>query len=231
MARSAVEDGIRVLAATPHVRDDYPTSAAEMEAALSELRQVVREAGLELELLPGGELSLAHLARLEPEPAELRRFGLGGSDTWLLFEFPYAGWPLGLLQHAVRLAGEGFQLVLAHPERNQEVQTRPERLREFVDVGMLVQLTAAAVDGRLGRHARDTSFAMLELGLAHLLASDAHAPSIRAIGLSAAVEAIGDPGLTRWLTVDVPAALIASAPIPERPSPGSRGRSRRARRR
>src|SRR5207344_2268568 len=88
MAQSAVEDGIRVLAATPHVRDDYPTSAAEMEAALSELRQAVGEAGLELELLPGGELALAHLARLEP--AELRRFGLGGSETWLLFEFPYA---------------------------------------------------------------------------------------------------------------------------------------------
>lgn len=229
MAQSAVEDGIRILAATPHVRDDYPTSAAEMEAALSELRQAVGEAALELELLPGGELALAHLARLEP--AELRRFGLGGSETWLLFEFPYAGWPLGLLQLAVRLAGEGFQLVLAHPERNQEVQTRPERLREFVDVGMLVQLTAASVDGRLGRHARDASFAMLELGLAHLLASDAHAPSIRAIGLSAAVEAVGDPDLTRWLTVDVPAALIASAPLPERPSPRSRGHSRRARRR
>ena len=163
-------------------------------------------------------------------PAELRRFGLGGSDSWLLFEFPYAGWPLGLLQHAVRLAGEGFRLVLAHPERNQEVQTRPERLQEFVDVGMLVQLTAASVDGRLGRHARETSFAMLDLGLAHLLASDAHAPSIRAIGLSAAVEAIGDAELARWLTVDVPAALIASAPLPERPA-RSRGRSRRARRR
>lgn len=229
MAQSALEDGIRVLAATPHVRDDYPTSPAEMEAALSELRQAVGQAGLELELRPGGELALAHLARLEP--TELRRFGLGGSDTWLLFEFPYAGWPLGLLQIAVRLAGEGFQLVLAHPERNQEVQTRPERLREFLDVGMLVQLTAASVDGRLGRHARDTSFAMLELGLAHLLASDAHAPSIRAIGLSAAVEAIGDPELTRWLTVDVPASLIASTPLPERPNSRSRGRSRRARRR
>ncbi|MDQ2910222.1 MAG: tyrosine protein phosphatase, partial [Actinomycetota bacterium] len=73
MARSAVEDGIRVLAATPHVRDDYPTSAERMEAALEELRQAVAEAGIELELLPGGELALEYLVRLEPD--ELRRFG------------------------------------------------------------------------------------------------------------------------------------------------------------
>jgi len=30
MARSAAEDGIRTLAATPHVRDDYPTTADQM---------------------------------------------------------------------------------------------------------------------------------------------------------------------------------------------------------
>ena len=69
---------------------------------------------------------------------------------------------------------------------------------------MLVQLTAASVDGRLGRAPRETSFAMLDLGLAHLLASDAHAPSIRAIGLSAAAESLGDPELARWLTRTFP---------------------------
>jgi protein-tyrosine phosphatase len=229
MARSAVEDGIRMLAATPHVRDDYPTSAERMEASLAELRRSVNEAGIDLVLRPGGELALGHLGKLEPD--ELRRFGLGGSERWLLFEFPYAGWPLGLSALALRLREEGFGLVIAHPERNEEVQARPERLHDFVDAGMLVQLTAASVDGRLGRRPRETSLLMLELELAHLLASDAHAPSVRAIGLSNAVESIGDPELGRWLTEDVPAALIASEPVPERPVSASPGRSRRAKRR
>jgi hypothetical protein len=35
MARSAVADGIRSLAATPHVLDDYPTTPSEMERARS----------------------------------------------------------------------------------------------------------------------------------------------------------------------------------------------------
>jgi protein-tyrosine phosphatase len=216
MARSAVADGIRSLAATPHVRDDYPTTPDEMEQGLEAVRGALRVEGIELELLPGGELALEQLGRLEAD--ELRRFALGGEHFWLLIEFPYSGWPLGLPRVAERLKGEGFGIVLGHPERNPDVQAVPGRLQEFVDGGMLVQLTAASVDGRLGKRPRETSSALLDLGLAHLLASDAHAPSIRQIGLSAAAGSIGDDELARWLTEDVPAAIVSGSPLPERPA-------------
>jgi protein-tyrosine phosphatase len=216
IARSAVADGIRTLAATPHVRDDYPTTADEMESALETLRAALTAEGIDLALVPGAELALERLGRLDAD--DLRRFGLGGNDFWLLVEFPYSGWPLGLPRVAERLADDAFGIVLAHPERNPEVQAMPTNLHEFVDEGMLVQLTAASVDGRLGKRARETSIALLDLGLAHLLASDAHAPSIREIGLSAAAESLGDDELARWLTKDVPAAIVACSPLPERPS-------------
>jgi protein-tyrosine phosphatase len=215
MARLAAADGIRVLAATPHVRDDYPTSAEQMERGLGDVRAAVQAAGIELEVVPGGELAVEQAARLEPP--ELRRFGLGGSDGWLLVEFPYDGWPLGLQRLGQALHADGFRVVLAHPERNGEVQARPSRLQEFAEAGMLVQLTAASVDGRLGRQAQAASRTLLELGLAHLIASDAHAPSIRAIGLSAAVQAVGDPELARWLTDGVPRAIVDGAELPQRP--------------
>jgi protein-tyrosine phosphatase len=216
IARSAVADGIRTLAATPHVRDDYPTTADEMESALETLRAALSAESIDLALVPGGELALERIGRLDPD--DLRRFGLGGNDFWLLVEFPYSGWPLGLPRVAERLADDDFGIVLAHPERNPEVQAMPTNLHEFVDEGMLVQLTAASVDGRLGKRAREASLALLDLGLAHLLASDAHAPSVREIGLSAAAESLGDDELARWLTEDVPAAIVARSPLPERPS-------------
>src|SRR5689334_11024694 len=90
MARSAAADGIRVLAATPHVRDDYPTTPEGMERALEALRDALRSEAIELDVVPGGELALEHAARLGAD--ELRRFGLGGNDRWLLVEFPYSGW-------------------------------------------------------------------------------------------------------------------------------------------
>jgi len=220
LARAALDDGTELIAATPHVRDDYPTTAVEMESAVEEVRTALSDAGVGLELRPGGELALERLDELEP--MELRRFGLGGSVKYLLVESPYYGWPLDLEERLFRLQATGMTPVLAHPERNAEVQAEPERLRPLVERGALVQLTAASVDGRLGRRPQQTSSLLLELGLAHLLASDAHAPAVRAAGLSAAARSLGDQALARWLTRDVPAALLASEELPPRPAPARR---------
>lgn len=224
MARAAVADGISVLAATPHVRADYPTSPGQMEVLVAELREALAAESVPLEVLPGGEIALDRLPELEDD--ELRRLGLGGNPALLLLEFPYYGWPLGLEELLFGLRVRGFRSVLGHPERNAEVQARPERLSAVVAAGAVVQLTASSVDGRLGRSSRDTAFRLLELGLAHLIASDAHAPAIRQIGMAAAAEAVGGGELARWLTFDVPRALLDGEALPERPE-AARRRARR----
>jgi protein-tyrosine phosphatase len=222
VARAAVRDGITVIAATPHVRGDYPTSADDMERALEETRAALAAEGVPLELLAGGEIALDRLALLEEE--ELHRFALGGSKQALLLEFPYFGWPLELEQTVFELRVRGWRPVLAHPERNDEVQTSPDRLAQLVEGGALIQLTAASLDGRLGRATRATALGLLERGYAHLIGSDAHAPSLREVGLSAAAAAVGDPLLARWLTVEVPRAIVDDAPIVARPSDRTRRR-------
>src|SRR5439155_19563249 len=67
MARSAVAEGIRVMAATPHVSEDYPTRAAEMEQGLAQVREALALEGVALEVLPGGEIALDRLAVLEAD--------------------------------------------------------------------------------------------------------------------------------------------------------------------
>lgn len=220
MARAAVADGIRVIAATPHVRADYPTSPDAMERGVSELRASLRAAEVPLQVLPGGELAFDLLPMLSPD--DLLRFRLGGSDRYLLVELPYVGWPLDAGHRMLELHRRGFCPVIAHPERIDEIQRSPERLRPLVEAGALVQITAAAIDGRIGRRACDASFELLASGLAHLVASDAHSPGVRQIGLSAAARAIGDQALADWLTQEVPAAILAGGPIPERPAAARR---------
>ena len=220
IAEAAVADGVLIIAATPHVRSDYPTSPEQMERLVDSVRQALREAGVTLELLPGGEIALDRLPELDDD--DLRRFGLAGNPRYLLLEAPYFSWPLGLEDTLFQLQLRGFTTVLAHPERNAEVQASPERLAPLVERGTLVQLTAASLDGRLGSGPQKTGLRLLELGLAHLLASDAHAPTLRQIGMSAAVEAIRDDDLARWLIEDVPAAIVGDGEIPARPSPASR---------
>ena len=225
LLRAAHEDGIARIAATPHVREDYPTSPAEMELRLAEVCGAAREAAIPVEVLPGGELDLEFAARLDD--ADLRRFGLGGRPSLLLLEFPYLGWPLQLADLVFDLQLRGFRIVLAHPERNVDVQHEPERLRPLVDSGVVVQLTAASLDGRLGGAPRTAAKRLIDSRLAHLLASDAHAPDVRSVGLSRAREAAGDDAVARWLTEDVPAALLAGDALPERPESPRRGLLRR----
>jgi protein-tyrosine phosphatase len=97
------------------------------------------------------------------------------------------------------------------------VQNRPDLLTPIVAGGTLVQLTAASIDGRMGSRARSCAATLLDRSLAHLVASDAHAPNLRSIGMSAAVEALADEALARWLTVSVPSAIVENEPMPARP--------------
>jgi protein-tyrosine phosphatase len=211
MCRAAQADGITVLAATPHVRHDYPTTPDAMEAALARVREVARGT---VTVVPGGELDLAELDR---PPEELARFALAGNPSYLLVETPYRGWPLDIGQRLGKLRAQGMTPVLAHPERNDEVQRRPELLEPLVASGALAQLTAASLDGRVGKRARDCAFDLLERGLAHLVASDAHHPTVRAIGMSDAAAAVGDEALARWLTEAVPRSIVERTTTPPRP--------------
>lgn len=215
IARAAVADGVTVLAATPHVREDFPTDAATMERLLAEVRSAIAREGLPLLLVGGGELSLEAAASLPAD--ERRRFGLGGNPRYLLVEMPYHGWPLDIGRRLFELRAGGVTAVLAHPERNAEVQAHPERLEPLVADGLLVQVTAASLDGHSGRHARRTALLLVQRGLAHLIASDAHAGTVREAGLRAARAAIGDPLLAEWLTDGVPGAIVRGEPIPPRP--------------
>jgi protein-tyrosine phosphatase len=222
LARAAVRDGVTTMVATPHVRDDYPTSAETMERLTEWVGEALREARVPLRVVTGGEVAIGSLLRMDGD--EIARFSIAGTGRYLLVEFPYRGWPLPLPSEVERLRRLGVTALIAHPERSRDVQEHPERLAPLIDAGALVQLTAASVDGRLGRPARSAAMRLLDLGLAHVVASDAHMPGTRSVGMSRAADAVRDERLARWLTLDAPAAVVAGEEIPPRPA----GRRRRS---
>jgi protein-tyrosine phosphatase len=220
IARAAVTDGIVAIAATPHVRQDYPTTADAMERGVGKLRSALEREGIALELLPGGEISLEQLDRLSHD--ELRRFGLGGNPKYLLIETPYEGWPLAFGEIVSRLRSFGMTPVIAHPERNRAIQADLEKAARLVDAGALIQVTAASLDGRLGSRTRASARKLVDAGLAHMVGSDAHNAGVREVGLSGACKVIGDEQLAGWLTQGVPEAIVRDDPLPSRPSPRRR---------
>jgi protein-tyrosine phosphatase len=215
IARAAVADGITAIAATPHVREDYPTTADAMENGVRQLRAALDREGIELELLTGGEVSLEQLDRLSHD--ELRRFGLGGNPKYLLIETPYWDWPLPFGEIVFRLGSFGMTPVIAHPERNRAIQADLARVAGLVDAGALIQVTAASLDGRLGSRTRAVARKLVDAELVHMVGSDAHTAGIREVGLSEACKVIGDETLARWLTESVPGAVVRDETLPPRP--------------
>jgi protein-tyrosine phosphatase len=206
LARQAAAEGIVGLAATPHVREDYPTTADQMEAGVEELRRAVGEAGIPIEILHGAEVAVDLLSSVSDE---LERLTLAQSGKYLLLEMPYSGSPVLLEPSIKALLARGVTPILAHPERNPDVQDRPERMRSLVELGALLQVTASSIEGRFGKNVLTAAERLLRLGLVHLLAGDAHGPHLREGGLASAASALDDPALARYLTVEVPTAIVA----------------------
>jgi protein-tyrosine phosphatase len=230
MARAAHEAGTRTLVCTPHMVGAYPTDPRRVHEGVARLREALAEADVPLEILPGMEIALPYIDGLGDEA--LRLASIGGQGRWVLLEMPFQGWPISLPKVLADLEMRGYRAVLAHPERADAVQRAPDRMRDLVGRGALVQLTAGSFLGDHGAAARRAAATLLSGGTAHLIASDAHsagpwrAPGLEA-GLAAAAEATGiHPQTLRWTVEDGPAAVVEGRPVrPPRLAP-RRGRVR-----
>ena len=218
IALDLASQGVTVMAATPHVRDDYPTTPEVMEEAVAEVRADFDANRVPVDVVHGAEVDLGLLWAIPPE--ELPRLTIAQTGRYLLLEFPYRGWPFALDSAVKRLVGLGVTPLLAHPERNPEVQDRPDRVRSIVESGALVQVPAASLEGARDRAAQAAALRLLDLGLVHVLASDSHGPHISREGMAAAAATLNDPELARYLTLEAPGAIVAGEPVPERPQVG-----------
>ena len=239
MAAAARDAGIHTLVCTPHMIEHFPTDPAHVHAAVAEAQAAVDAAGIDVRLVAGGEIALPYLARLDDEA--LRLASIGGAGQWLMLEMPFHGWPVDLPRIMDGLERRGYSVILAHPERADAVQRQPDRMRDIVGRGALVQLTAASFLGEHGEAARRTAAVLLSGGAGHFLASEAHSPGpwrppALTEGLQAAADAIDvSAGALRWMVQDGPAAVLSGAPVrpprigralrttpdPDRPVPGA----------
>jgi protein-tyrosine phosphatase len=176
----------------------------------------------------GGEVGVQWGVHASDEELRAGSFGARGTD--LLVETPYGALTDGFEQLLLSLAGRGYRLLLAHPENNATFQSDPERLRELVRAGVLLQVTARSLirpDHRKGP--RPLAESVVRSGHAHVLASDAHSgrelrPPALGAGREAAAALVGE-ARARWLVEDAPAAVLAGDPLPEPPAaePSARG--------
>lgn len=88
------------------------------------------------------------------------------------------------------LQTEGIIPIIVHPERNKELQERPDLLYQFVKNGALTQVTASSVVGYFGKNVKKFSEQLIEYNLTHFIASDAHNIHNRSFKMVEALEKI-----------------------------------------
>lgn len=215
IARAAAAGGTRTIVATSHVSFEYRTSADTVARLVAQVNERLREERIDVEVVPGAELAMTYAGDLAA--GELGRLSLGRS-RWVLLEPPFTAMVTGLDRIVAELSRQGYRTILAHPERCQAFQDDREPLERLVSSGVLVSLTAGSLSGRFGRQVRRVARGLLDDGLAHNVASDAHNVGGRPPSIGPELRAAGvDPSLAQWLTESVPAAILGDRDIPARP--------------
>jgi len=211
---AAKADGITRIVLTPHVfRMTRPgRDVKDLKPRIDQFLARPRPRGLEL--LPGAEVG--YIGGLIEA---IRDFGLTVNGTSYVFiEFPSRGLPDGTPDLVSRMMRNDLIPIISHPERNAVFARSPRTLYDLVKRGALGQVTAQSLTGGFGRQVHRTAVEFLELGLAHVIASDAHNATSRPPRLSeavaAAAQAVGPEKATAMVT-GVPEAILADEQIPD----------------
>lgn len=221
MLAAAAAAGIETIVATPHVSSRYRNDATTIADAAAQLRAA---GTAPVEVLLGAEVAATRIAELDRE--QLGGLCLG-DGPWMLLEPPFTSVLTGVDAALDELHSLGYRVLLAHPERCQGFRRDPSLLEGMVDRGALGSVTSGSLVGRFGGEAKRMALAMLDAGLAHNVASDAHDPVQRPPSIAAELEASGWGELQEWLTLGVPAAILAGEEIPRRPQVTVQRRRRR----
>jgi protein-tyrosine phosphatase len=216
MAEMAVADGIGTIIATPHQLDTHwRTSGETIRQAAARFQQDLDRRKLPLRVLPGGDV------RVEPELMRKIRTGevltLADRRRHVLLELPHAVYvPLDRLLD--ELGSAGVVVVLSHPERNRGILAQPGVLRPLVERGCLLQLTAGSLTGEFGSHVQRFAESLVQQGLVHFLATDAHGTKARPPVMRPAFERVADLA-GRETALDLccrhPAAVAAGGSVPQ----------------
>lgn len=215
LARAQVAAGVTKVLCTPHAAHGYPANTGDaIIAATEQLRSRLHAAEIPLRIQAGAEVAIARAIELSDD--ELILLHLGASD-WLLLEPPLATDVPRLEQLVGGLQARGHKVLIAHPERCAAFHQDPKLLGELVKRGALAQVTATSLTGVFGRTVAKLARTMVDEGVVHVIASDAHDATRRAPGLAGPLEEAGLGWMTDWACQEVPAAMLGGEPIPPRP--------------
>jgi protein-tyrosine phosphatase len=166
--------GFQKAITTPHIMSDtYPNSPETILPKLKELRQALAAQNINFEIEAAAEYYFDEtLLDLVSQKKPVLTFG----KSYFLFETNTFSEPMMLNDFIFQLKVQGYQPVMAHPERYQYLQHNLQRVEDLIDRGVLMQVNSFSLSGHYSKPIQKTANQLVENRLVHFLGSDCHTP-------------------------------------------------------
>lgn len=182
MLKIAADDGISKIVLTPHNKPGHRhIHFSKIASKVEELREMMSEENIEIELYMGSELY--YRSGLSEEIENDMSATLAGSRYVLLEFTPLEGFDY-IRNGCYSLLMGGYYPILAHVERYQNVRTQKHGIDELIEMGCYIQVNAGSIMGKNGAKAKRTVKKLLKRQQVHFIATDAHDLKRRAPQLS-----------------------------------------------
>ncbi len=214
LAKLAVKNNIKHMILTPHINiGRFDNNAQVISESVTAFKQALQQQGVDLSVSFGAEVRISADIMLMVEKGNVPFLGKWQGKDALLLEMPHSNVPLGSDQLVKWLLKKNIIPIIAHPERNRDVQKDISVLKPFIQMGCLFQITGSSLLGDFGETCLTRAKQLLEMGVIQFIASDAHnikrRPPMLAEALEVAKTVIGEAEANK-LVYDNPAELLVA---------------------
>lgn len=172
LIRGMMNLGYKRFITTPHIMwDIYRNNSEIIENKLAELRQRLKEEGIDVEISAAAEYFLDdHVEGLVRNNTAL----LPLSGNMVLVEFSLAHASLSLKDILFDMQMKGYMPVIAHPERYIYLEHSRDFYEELKDIGCLFQLNILSLGNGYGKSVHELALHLIKKGYYDLAGTDLH---------------------------------------------------------
>src|SRR6185436_10548658 len=151
--------------------DMYKNTHEVIKEKLALVKEAVKNAGIDVEMHAAAEYFLdEHVQELLRNKEPL----LTVSDNMVLTEFSMAFPALNIKDILFDMQMQGYQPIVAHPERYIYLERNKEFYTELRDTGCIFQLNLLSLGGHYGRSVTELAHYLLKNGYYSLIGTDLH---------------------------------------------------------
>ena len=172
LIQSLMALGITQSIATPHIISDmYKNNAQTISVALHKVQLALQQNNINFKLKAAAEYMLDdYFFELLQSKIPL----LTLTDNYVLTEFSYAEKPSNIEQMVFSIITEGYQPILAHPERYTYFHNDYAQYEKLRDLGFLLQINLLSLTGYYGKPVAKAAAYLAKHNLVAFAATDLH---------------------------------------------------------